>query len=232
MFAKLKGYYEILLIGIGLGIIMCFIFFTKKNNNAQKARRACKIFFPLSCNKIEFIGEFDTSAELIVMNHQSVADILCLEGYHPRNICWIAKRELGEIPIYGYALTGPEMILIDREDKKGLALLLKEVKNKLEQNRPIVIFPEGTRGRGDERFLTFKPGAKIIAERFKLKIQPIVLINTRKMLNTSPIESTTNRIRVVQLEAFYPDLEDPNWYENLRELMHKEYIKHYKELNP
>lgn len=199
---KLKGIYEGVLILIGLAIIICFIFINRKKNNARSSRKGCRLFFCFSGIRLEQIGDFDESADLIIMNHQSVADILCLEAYHPRNICWVAKKQLGEIPFYGYALNGPEMILIDREDKKGLAFLLKSVKEKLAQNRPIVIFPEGTRGRGKEKFLPFKPGAKIIAERFLLKIQPIVLINTRKIYNTSPMEATTNVARMVCLEPF------------------------------
>ncbi len=203
IFYKLKGIYESIVIVVGLACIMIGIYFTQHKNNAFNARRTCKIFFWLSRIKLEKVGEFDESAELIIMNHQSVADILCLEAYHPRNICWVAKKELGEIPIYGFALKGTQMILLDREDKRGLAWLLRIIKEKLAQNRPIVIFPEGTRGRGGERFLPFKSGAKIIAEKFNLKIQPIVLINTRKVYNTSPFEARSNIARMVLLESFY-----------------------------
>lgn len=199
---KLKGIYEVLLIAIGLAIIICFIFINRRKNNARTTRMSCRTFFTLAGIRLEQLGEFDESADLIIMNHQSVADILCLEAYHPRNICWVAKKQLGEIPFYGYALTGPEMILIDREDKRGLAMLLSMVKDKLSQKRPIVIFPEGTRSKGRERFLPFKPGAKLIAEKFQLKIQPIVLVNTRRIFNSSPIEATSNVARMIMLKPF------------------------------
>lgn len=203
MRTRIKGIYEVVLIGIGLAIIICFIYLNRKTNNARNARKSCYRFFTYANITLEQLGDFDKEAELIIMNHQSVADILCLEAYHPRNICWVAKKQLGEIPFYGYALTGPEMILIDRDDKRGLVALLQAIKQKLAQNRPIVIFPEGTRSKGKERFLSFKPGAKIIAEKFKLKIQPIVLINTRKIYNSSPIEATSNVARMVLLKPFY-----------------------------
>lgn len=203
IFYKAKGIYETIVIVVGLACIMVGIFFTTHKDNAFSARRTCKIFFWLSRIKLQKIGEFDESATLIIMNHQSVADILCLEAYHPKNICWVAKKELGEIPLYGYALRAPQMILLDREDKRGLAWLLKIAKEKIDEKRPIVIFPEGTRGRGREKFLPFKAGAKMLAERFHLKIQPIVLINTRKVYNTSPLEARSNVARMVLLESFY-----------------------------
>lgn len=227
---KLKGIYAGLVMAIGLAIIIIFLYFTRKKNNAFNARRSCKIWFPLCGFKLEKIGEFDHSATLIILNHQSLTDIMCLEAYHPQNICWVAKKELGKIPFYGYALRGPEMILIDREDKRGLAFLLKSAQEKLEQKRPLVIFPEGTRSKGNENFLPFKMGAKILAEKFHLKIQPIVLIHTKKLFNTSPVESLTNNARMVILPAFHPDEWGDEWYERLEKTMHATYLKHYSEM--
>lgn len=227
---KLKAIYATLLMGVGLALIMPLIFLMRKKDNAFIVRRFCRVWFPLCGFKLEQIGKFDTSATLIIMNHQSLTDIMCLEAYHPQNICWVAKKQLGEIPFYGYALRGPEMILIDREDKKGLSFLLKSAQEKIAQNRPIVIFPEGTRSRGLEQFLPFKAGAKMLAEKFHLKIQPIVLINTKKLYNTMPVETRTNRARMVLLPAFTPEAKS-NWYEELEKNMQAVYLEHYRELN-
>lgn len=227
---KLKGIYESLVIAIGLGAIIFFIFFWKREHNARRVRKYCRLFFPVCGVKLQKIGEFDLSAKLIVMNHQSYVDIIALEGYHPKNICWVAKKELGEIPYYGHALKGPQMILIDREDKKGLVFLLKEAKERLAQDRPLIIFPEGTRSRGGEKFLPFRSGAKLLAEKFNLKIQPIVLINSRKVYNTSPVESTSDTMRMVILDSFVPEV-GTDWYEKLESYMQEVYLEHYRELN-
>ncbi|WP_394909269.1 lysophospholipid acyltransferase family protein [uncultured Helicobacter sp.] len=232
MLAKIRGIFATLLILIYLPVIILQIFLTRHQQNGRKARLQCRYFFSLNGFHIERIGELDTSAQLIVLNHQSVNDIMFLEGFHPSNICWVAKKQLGEVPLYGLALTLPEMILIDREDKNGIIFLLKQAKEKLAQNRPIVIFPEGTRGRGNEKLLPFKPGAKILAQKLNLKIQPILLINTRKMYDTSPISSQTSKARMVVLEAFTPDFSDEKWYDKLESLMQETYAKHYAECNP
>ncbi|MCH4599231.1 1-acyl-sn-glycerol-3-phosphate acyltransferase [Helicobacter pylori] len=229
---RLRAIYRALVIAIGLAVIIVFNYFNRKNNNARSSRRACSCFFSLTGVNLEKIGAFDTDAKLIVLNHQSLLDIIYLESYHPSNICWIAKKELGEIPFYGHALTDTGMILIDREDKKGMVSLLKACKEKLDQNRPLVIFPEGTRGKGGEKFLPFKQGAKIIAEKFQLKIQPMVLINSIKIFNSKPLEAYKARTRLVMLESYTPDFNSLTWYEELQERMQKEYLKHYHELNP
>ncbi len=229
MWSRIRGVYALLVVGLGLGFIILMNFLTRKHNNCRSTRKWCRSFFFLMGAPLEKVGEFDLSANLIVLNHQSIIDIICLEAYHPRNICWVAKKELGDLPYYGYALKTPQMILIDRQDKRGLASLLKMAKEKLEQNRPLVIFPEGTRGQGGEKFLPFKPGAKLLAERFKLKIQPILLLNTRKIFNSKPLESTHTRLRMVLLDAYEPDF-NTDWYVELEERMQKAYLQHYQEL--
>ncbi|BCZ18443.1 1-acyl-sn-glycerol-3-phosphate acyltransferase PlsC [Helicobacter sp. NHP19-012] len=230
MWSRIRGIYTLLVVGLGLGFIILMNFLTRKHNNSRQTRKWCRSFFFLVHSPLEKIGEFDLSADLIVLNHQSIIDIICLEAYHPRNICWVAKKELGDMPYYGYALKTPEMILIDREDRRGLASLLKIAKEKLEQDRPLVIFPEGTRSRGLEKFLPFKPGAKVLAEKLHLKIQPILLLNTRKIFNTKPIESQATHLRMVLMPAFTPDL-STDWYTKLEQDMQAEYQKHYHELN-
>lgn len=227
---KLRGYFATLTIAFGLACIIVGIYFLRKKENGRAARRYCGWFFPANRLRLEKIGEYDLDAQLIVVNHQSACDIICLEGDHPANICWVAKKQLGELPFYGYALKLPEMILIDRDDKKGIIQLLKEAKEKIVQNRPIVIFPEGTRGPGDRKFLPFKPGAKILAEKLHLKIQPLVFVNTRKVYDSNPIQVRANVARIVCMPSFTPDT-STNWYEQLEKDMFEVYCKHYDELN-
>lgn len=231
MLAKIRGFLATLSIALYLPIIILQIFLTHHKDNGRQARKQCRWFFSLNRLNIDFVGEYDLEAQLLVLNHQSVTDIICFEAFHPLNICWVAKKQLGEIPLYGHALKAPDMILIDREDKNGIIFLLKEAKKRLSQNRPIVIFPEGTRSKGEREFLPFKPGAKILASKLKLKIQPAVLINTRKLYNSSPMEVRANRARVVLMPSYTPDYESNDWYEELEKNMQKTYLKHYDEIS-
>lgn len=227
---KIKGIIATLSIAIGLAIIILFIRINRHKNNGRIARNCCRLFLPFNNFELEIFGSFDESAQLFMLNHQSAADIIFLEGLHPQNICWIAKKQLGEIPFYGYALRGPEMILIDREDKTSLISLFKDAKRRLAQNRPLVIFPEGTRCKDELKFLKFKSGAKLLAEKLKLKVQPIILVNSSRIYSSSPMLSRSNKARIVALEAFIPE-EGSDWYERLEAQMQEVYLKHYKELN-
>lgn len=208
-----------------LPIIIVLIYIFRPFN--RPFRKICRLLFWLNGFKINKIGEFDITADMIVLNHQGIIDILYLEAYHPKDLCWIAKKELGDIFLYGHALKAPKMILIDREDKKSLIYLIKEVGIKLEEGRVISIFPEGTRSKGGRDLLPFKNGAKLLVEKYKLKIQPIVLVNTRKLFDNVKFSVSDNKALAICLDSFIPDLNDKEWYKNLRDKMEHVYKKYY-----
>ena len=194
-------------------------------------RKTSRVFFWLNGFKMTRIGDFDKSAQILVLNHQGIMDIGYLEAYYPWDICWVAKKELGDVPLYGHALKAPKMILIDREDKKSLIYLIKEAKNKLNEGRILAIFPEGTRSKGGRDFLPFKNGAKMLIEKYKLKVQPIVVLNTRNLFDASTLEVRSRNAKAICLEAYTPDFSNANWYDDLRVKMQEIYHKHYDEIN-
>jgi len=98
--------------------------------------------------KIQIVGKPNVDADILLLNHQSLLDIVVLEEHFPKNISWVAKKEIGNIPFFGKILTIPKMIAIDRESKRSLLTLFKNVKDRLKDNRTIAMFPEGTRGDG------------------------------------------------------------------------------------
>lgn len=176
--------------------------------------------------KAQVEGEIDSSAQILIINHQSFLDVLYLEAMHPKNLCWVAKKELGKPFIYGHALKAPKMILINRESKKELVYLLKEAKDRLENKRVLCIFPEGTRSKGGEKLLPFKSGAKFLVEHFKLKVQPVLFCGTRKCMDVGSFAFSNTVFKVKYLEAFTP--ENGEWFENLKDMMQEEYLKMYK----
>ncbi|WP_233704054.1 lysophospholipid acyltransferase family protein [Helicobacter mesocricetorum] len=190
-------------------------------------RVTASLFFRLFGVNAKIIGELDKTAQILVMNHQSFMDVVYFEAFHPNDLCWIAKKELGEPFFYGHALKAPKMILINRESKKEAVFLLKEAKDRLSKGRVLCIFPEGTRSLGREKFLPFKNGAKFLIEHFHLKVQPIVFCGTRDCLDIGSMKFDNQPFIVKYLPAFVPSEE--NWYESLREKMQEEYLELYKE---
>ena len=202
-----------------LSVVVVVIFMAAKNSSHRKFRRIWgKAQDGFLRNEIEIIGEFSSQANMIIMNHQSILDIIVIEDKHPANICWIAKKEIAAMPIIGKIITLPKMISVDRQNPRDLVRVVREAEERIEDGRVIAMFPEGTRRNGKE-LLEFQKGAKIIAEKLNLKVQPIVLIGTKEILNSHDFAVNRGKTKIICLDLV--DLSDNNWLENTRAKMQK-----------
>jgi 1-acyl-sn-glycerol-3-phosphate acyltransferase len=167
--------------------------------------------------KLEIEGKLDESCEMIIMNHQSLLDIIVMEYMHSKDLAWVAKKEITDLFFFGHIIKAPRMITIDRENKAGIITLLKETKDRLDKGRPIAMFPEGTRSDG-KSMLSFKAGAKMVANRYGLKVQPIILFNTRNIVDSKKLLANPGVVKIVYLEPVQAD-KNSNWYEETEEKM-------------
>lgn len=167
-------------------------------------------------------GNEDPNAQLFLINHQSDLDIVVMETISKRDIAWVAKKELFEIPFFGLALRLPKDIAVQRESKTSLIKLLKDAKKVLNANRAIAMFPEGTRSTKGV-MLPFKSGAKLLADSNSLIVQPVVLIESAKRYNTKKFYYKPGCIKVIFLDSFVADKNDSEWLSNLRIKMQKVY---------
>ena len=167
--------------------------------------------------KLEVIGSADPEANMIILNHQSLLDIILLEAEHPKNIAWVAKKEIEDMTFFGNIISLPKNIAINREDKKSLLKLFSDCKDRLEDGRVIAIFPEGTRGDG-KTIAPFKAGTKLIASKLKLKVQPAVIVNTRGILDSQEFVARKGSIKLIYLDSFYVK-DNKNWFEDIQKEM-------------
>lgn len=168
---------------------------------------------------IDIQGEIDESADIYLINHQSLLDIVALESFHPHNLCWVAKKEIADLPLFGHILRAPQMIAVDRESKKSLIKLISDAKQRLQAGRKIAMFPEGTRSNGKE-ILKFRVGAKMLVEKLDLKVQPVVIQNTNAILDSKKLEAQSGTVHVTFLPSFQPEKKS-EWFEKMREDMAK-----------
>ncbi len=167
-------------------------------------------------------GKEDPDAQLFLINHQSDLDIAIIETISKKDLAWVAKKSLFDMPFFGLALKLPNDIAVERESKTSLLKLLKDVKDRLDTNRTITMFPEGTRStNGTMR--SFKSGAKVIADRYSLKVQPIVLIQTAKYYNIKKFYYKPGTIKVIYMDSFIADRSDKEWLKDLKNKMQRVY---------
>lgn len=204
-------------------VIMLMTLFNHKNWNIRRAW--AKLQSKLIGYKIEIEGECDPDAQMVLLNHQSLLDIIVLESVYPKNIAWVAKKEIAKIPFFGRIISVPKMIEVERENKKSLIKLFSDAKERIQNDRVIAIFPEGTRGDG-KTLASFKSGAKLIASKLHLTVQPAVLINTRHIFDSKNLTANSGTVKLIYLESFKVTGEtDKNWLEKLRSEMQKEIDK-------
>ena len=210
-------------ITVAITVVLMYIF----KNHTHKVIKVWMTFqMYLLGIKLQTEGKLDESCDMILMNHQSLLDIIVMEYIHSRDLAWVAKKEITDLFFFGHIIKAPRMISIDRENKSGIIHLLKEAKDRLDKGRPIAMFPEGTRSDGKE-MLSFRPGAKILANRYNLKVQPIVLFNTRNIVDSKKLLATPGVVKVVYLEPIQAD-KNTDWFEEIEVKMNEVYNKKTK----
>lgn len=204
-----------------LGFIAALIFvplmYIAGDNNKKYRRVLAHILLRILGVCIETQGTYDEHAKLYILNHQSMLDIIALESLRPEYFCWVAKKELFELFLIGHLFKAARLIRLDRENKQGLLKLLKDAKAAIAANRPLMVFPEGTRSKS-ESLLPFKPGAKLLAEKLHLRVQPIVIVDSKRFLDTKFAKKLSRgTLRIIFLDSVEPNGE--TWLENTRTRM-------------
>ncbi len=167
-----------------------------------------KIFFRL-LPKVEL--EFELSEKLpdgaiYASTHQSSLDYPIL-GYFVKRYLTVTNLNFTIIPLASFVgeLIGARSL--KKNNLGDIAKMYSEFEDLLNDNRNIIIFPEGTRGDG-VTLGKFKKGAFRLAMKTGKPIVPIVIDGSAKVLAKGDpcFKSTSStKIRVKMLEPIYPD---------------------------
>ncbi len=221
IYAKIRFYWGAFVIAtiVGAGMIPLITLFPKyKGTIMHKLNRL--ILFLMGA-KLKTYGKRDEKANLFLINHQGIMDIIALEAVENTHFRWVAKKELFETPWFGYLLKNGDMISVDRENKAGLIKLLKDAKESIEEKkRAVAIFPEGTRS-ATQTLLPFKSGAKLIANKLNMRVQPIVITGSKYVLNEHIKTGHSGTIHIHYLDAFDVTTASKDWYEKVKSDMEK-----------
>ena len=111
-------------------------------------------------------------AALIASMHQSAFDTVVWLMLVPRP-CYVLKRELMAIPLFGTICRHAGMITVDRSaGAKAIRDLMRDADRAVSERRQIIIFPEGTRVAPDT-VVPLQPGVAALAGRTRLPVIPI-----------------------------------------------------------
>ena len=183
---------------LGLGCIFAALTLGEKSTNifaVAWAKTAC-FFVPL---KVKVIGEENFSTEksyIIVANHQSMADIIILQAYIKLTIKWIMKKELGSIPIFGFACKKLGCIYVDRFNHASALASMNAAQKNLSKTSSVIFFPEGTRTR-DGKLLNFKKGAFRFAMATGTPILPVTIKDSMKILPADSLDVSPGSTTII-----------------------------------
>ena len=111
----------------------------------------------------------------IAASHQSMFETFFLQTIFNSPV-FILKKELLTIPLFGWYLKKIGSISVKRNKiaKENLGFLDDILRLVSSSNRPLIIFPQGTRLLPDDR-ISFKKGASRIYEKLKIPCQPVAI---------------------------------------------------------
>lgn len=123
---------------------------------------------------IKYKSPMPESGAIILFNHSSFLDIPILVMVTGRFMFYVAKKELGKLPVLGWCFKLVKTLMMPRNDLKASIALYEEAKDRLAQGDQFVIAPEGTRNRG-EGIMDFKSGPFFFAMSCKADLVPVVI---------------------------------------------------------
>jgi 1-acyl-sn-glycerol-3-phosphate acyltransferase len=109
---------------------------------------------------------------VFMANHISTVDIWALFVALPVKVRFIAKKQLGRIPLFGWAMAVGRFIFIDRQNPLAARRSIAQAAARIRSGSSVVIFPEGTRSR-DGHLGPFKKGGFHLAITSGVPIVPV-----------------------------------------------------------
>jgi len=174
--------------------------------------------------KIEFKGLENLKKHekfFVASAHQSMFETFALQIVINGPI-FILKKELTKIPFFGWGLKkiGAIVIIRNTVTKENLNFFdrVKESVNK--SNRPLLIFPQGTRIKYKEK-VPFKKGVGRIYQTLKIPCVPVAL-NSGKVWPKNSFNKYPGKITISFLNPISPDLEKEKFIEKLQTDIYKE----------
>ena len=109
---------------------------------------------------------------IVMSKHQSAFETLALQQIFIPQV-WILKKELLQIPIYGWGLASMQPIAINRNSTiKSFRQIADQGCERLQKGYWVIIFPEGTRVAPNKK-KKYLPGGGMLAEKSGAQVVPV-----------------------------------------------------------
>ena len=157
----------------------------------------------------------------IASSHQSMFETFFLQTIFNSPV-FILKKELLKIPIFGWYLKKIGSISINRNKitKDNLGFFEQISKIVSTSDRPLIIFPQGTRLLAEDRS-DFKKGVGRIYEELKIKCQPVA-INSGKIWPKVGLKKANLSLTISILDPIDAGMDKELFLKNLQDKIYSE----------
>ena len=171
------------------------------------------------------VGETFSKPAVIISNHQSHLDLMCLLMLTPKMVV-ITNEWVWRNPIYGPLIRRAEFV----PAAEGVENYMPQLQSLVERGYSVMVFPEGTRSE-DCRILRFHKGAFHLAQELGLDIVPVCLHGVGKVLPKRELMLRKGHITVTVGKRI--EYGDTSWGEDSRSqtrAFHSYYLDWYSEM--
>jgi 1-acyl-sn-glycerol-3-phosphate acyltransferase len=123
--------------------------------------------------QIEGFENLPDGNAIFLSKHQSAWETISLINMIPAPRCWVLKKELLHVPVFGWAMRHYNPIAINRKaSKQAVKQVITQGMQRLKSGSNLIIFPEGTRTAPGER-RTYHIGGALLAAKSDYPVIPI-----------------------------------------------------------
>ncbi len=143
----------------------------------QGARVLCGIQFQVT--GMENLPDGATCPAILLVKHQSTLETFLLPTLMPHPLAYVFKKELLQVPFFGWAMGRLDMIHIDRKQRtQAFSKLVAQGKDLLARGIWIIMFPEGTRTERGHKGV-YKSGGTRLAIETGAPVIPIAVTSAK-----------------------------------------------------
>lgn len=109
---------------------------------------------------------------IVMSKHSSTWETIALQKFFDPMV-WVVKKELTRIPFFGWGLIAMNAIALNRgTGRQAIKQLINESRQRMDEGRILMLFPEGTRVPPGEK-KPFKMGGAIVSEKTGYAVLPV-----------------------------------------------------------
>ncbi|MCO5113935.1 MAG: 1-acyl-sn-glycerol-3-phosphate acyltransferase [Bdellovibrionaceae bacterium] len=170
-----------------------------------------------------------STGAVYLFNHSSFLDIPVLVLGTNKFVNYVAKKELGMIPVVGWCIRAAGTLMMPRKNFEASIALYEKAKARLAAGEQFMVAPEGTRNRQREGMGPFKSGPFYFAMSCQADLVPVILWGTQDLWPPEDLvpnlRKMTGRIHM----HICPKMSTQDWTDENRKAKMEELRRYFEE---